>query len=524
MGSVEGDQLIAPITGNALFLTKGKVVATMDPGRGKLMNQSHEAYTDADLEHAIRNGMHPSGRAMNELMPRYALKDNELNALIGYLRTLSTDWSPGAEEQVVHLATVITPDVEATRRKLFLDTLRAAISQKNANTMPGKRHMVTAAEFTMKTERQWDLQVWELQGPPDTWPGQLREFYDRQPVFAMVSGLSGGSWAKVHDFCEQQQLPCWFPSVKEIPASASTSFYSLYFSQGVALEAAVIAQQLKHQSKEAAPKRLVQIVGQGPAPAGAATVLERLMKGSAVKLEKRVLSSTSTESLQKVFAGLDKRDAAMIWMSGSELEALKSIAPPTAQLYFSANLGEAERAPLPDEWKSVAHLVYPYELPQKRGSNLAYFRAWINQRNLPLLDEPMQSEVYFSVIYLTETLGEMLNNLYRDYLIERAENMLTRRESRKAEEETRERQAIRERYTHLIASGSTGGSAADAVKDPGRAVITPAENLGRRTGTTIYPVLSLGPGQRFASKGAYIVRFAGDGTRALEAESGWIVP
>jgi hypothetical protein len=43
-------------------------------------------------------------------------------------------------------------------------------------------------------------------------------------------------------------------------------------------------------------------------------------------------------------------------------------------------------------------------------------------------------------------------------------------------------------------------------------------------GTTIYPHLSLGPGQRFASKGGYIVRFADIRSDKVIEESGWIVP
>jgi len=47
---------------------------------------------------------------------------------------------------------------------------------------------------------------------------------------------------------------------------------------------------------------------------------------------------------------------------------------------------------------------------------------------------------------------------------------------------------------------------------------------GKSQGTTIYPHLSLGPGQRFASKGAYIVRFADEKSDKLIAESDWIIP
>jgi hypothetical protein len=43
-------------------------------------------------------------------------------------------------------------------------------------------------------------------------------------------------------------------------------------------------------------------------------------------------------------------------------------------------------------------------------------------------------------------------------------------------------------------------------------------------GTTMYPHLSLAPGQRFASKGAYMVRFANDEGESLVRVSDWIVP
>ena len=41
---------------------------------------------------------------------------------------------------------------------------------------------------------------------------------------------------------------------------------------------------------------------------------------------------------------------------------------------------------------------------------------------------------------------------------------------------------------------------------------------------TFYPHVSLGPDQRFASKGAYIVRPEAAPNRALAAISEWIVP
>lgn len=39
-----------------------------------------------------------------------------------------------------------------------------------------------------------------------------------------------------------------------------------------------------------------------------------------------------------------------------------------------------------------------------------------------------------------------------------------------------------------------------------------------------YPHLSLGPGQRFASKGAYIVKLTPEGKHPIASVSDWIVP
>jgi hypothetical protein len=40
---------------------------------------------------------------------------------------------------------------------------------------------------------------------------------------------------------------------------------------------------------------------------------------------------------------------------------------------------------------------------------------------------------------------------------------------------------------------------------------------------SIYPHLSLGPGQRFASRGAYVVRFPGDAGGVPIAVSDWLI-
>ncbi len=519
MGSVEGDIQVPPITGNALFDNGAKVIATMDPRSGKAWNQKHDPYTEKTLANAIRLGVNNGGRDMNVAMPRYALGEPEMKALSAYLRQLSMQWSPGVTADTIRFATVITPDVAPERKKVLIDMMRAAFTQKNASTVNGRqaggrRHMVTAAEMVLGTERAWKLDVWELEGAPETWGAQLDEHYRSQPVFALLSGLSSSTWAPVQEFCEREQVPCWFPSVDLLPPTTK-AFYPVYFSQGVTLEAEVLARHLLALKKTQQPQQMVQIYRDDPVGRGAAQALSHSLAGSGIKVENRVLDGDAPDGLRRVLANIQGKVSVMFWLRPGDLAALDKVAPRMGAAYFSARLAGDERTLFPASWKGIVHLVYPYELPEQRETNLAYFHQWLKLRNLPLVDEPLQSEIYFSLNFLTDTLAEMLNNLYRDYLLERAESMISKRENSKAEEEGRARDALRQpaRSALIRAKADLAGEGPQS-----------GSVSGKGEGTTIYPHLSLGPTQRVASKGGYIVHFAGANSDRVVAETGWIVP
>jgi mono/diheme cytochrome c family protein len=527
MGSVEGDIQMSPINGRFLFAQSGdKALATMDPRVGKRMNQVHEPYNDESLANAIRRGVNNGGREMNVMMPRYALGDSEMKALIAYLRQLSGQWSPGVSAETIHFATVITPGVEPERRKVLLDMMSTAFAQKNGSTANprlagGRRRMVSAAEMVLGTQRKWQLEVWDLQGPPETWAAQLQEYYRRQPVFAVISGLSNTTWEPVHAFCEHEQVPCWFPSV-DLPPVTAQAFYPVYFSRGVMLEADVLAKHLLASGAQR-PQRLVQIYRDDYMGRGAAMALRRALAGSGIALDDRPLTDAEPESFHRAVSGINDKDNLMFWLRPADLAALDKVAPtPAGASYFSGRLGGGENGPYPAAWKGSARLVYPYEMPERREANLAYFHQWLKLRNLPLVDEPLQSEIYFALNFLTDTVAEMLDNLYRDYLLERAENMVSRREGGKAEEEVRARDAVilRDRGMGRVAMDDADERSAPAGAEPLRV----RSFQGKNAGTTLYPRLSLGSSQRFASKGGYIAHFAGDDSDRLVAESGWIVP
>jgi len=523
MGQVEGDIQVPPIAGNFLFASKDeKHLAMMDPRVSKSLNKAHDPYTQASLAEAILHGKNNQGREMNVAMPRYNLSEADMNALTVYLKQLSVQWSPGVTQNSIRFATVITPDVDPLRRKTIIDMMLTIIRQKNGSTEVAtrgrsRRHMTSAAEFVLGTERTWELDIWELQGAPETWDKQLAAYYRNQPIFALISGASTSTWQPVHDFCEREKIPSWFPSV-DLPVK-TPSQYSFYFSGGVMLEANVLARHLLNSPT--LPKRLIQIFRDDTVGRAASQELEHALAGSTVSVENRTLAgdAASSDSLRSLLDKQNTGDAVVFWLRQDDVALLGKLKPARGVAnYFSSRLANAEHVPLSAAWKNNSHLVYLYELPAKREVNLAYFRAWINMHKFPVVDEAMQSEVFFALNYMTDTSAEMLNNLYRDYLVERAETMMDKREGSKAEQETRDR-------LYLGNPGDlTRKHGEMTAKEDARLTIPGQAKAAISHGTTIYPHLSLGPGQRFSSKGGYILRFADDHSEKLLDESGWIVP
>jgi hypothetical protein len=134
-------------------------------------------------------------------------------------------------------------------------------------------------------------------------------------------------------------------------------------------------------------------------------------------------------------------------------------------------MADLEQAPLPAAWRKVARMAYPYDLPDQRKVRMNFPLGWFKVRHIPVVAERVQSDTYLAMGVLSEAVTHMLESFYRDYLVERIENMLS---------------------AHQVSG--------------------------------YYPRFGLAPGQRFASKGGYVVHFADpDGSR-LVADSEWITP
>lgn len=473
LGSREGRNFIPPVTGRYLFRPLTPIGRDFDVPYVEGMRPDRPPYTDATLARAIRQGVDSRGKQLSYLMPRYELEDADMQALVGYLKQLDARHVPGISRTALHFATIITPDADPAKRRGMLDVLQQFFAARNvrqlgaAPRIMGSGKSVYAGTLEME-HRRWELHVWELTGPPADWQRQLDRFMAQQPVLAVISGLGGSTWAPVHAFCERAAVPCLFPNV-EVPVDQQRDFYSLYFTRGVLLEADLMADGILHPEAGGKVRTVRQLYRPGDSGEAGATELAAALKGHGVEVSSHALAPGRTvrEELSRAAAP----DALVLWLRPGDVATLGAAPPATTAVYISGLLGGLEGTPLPSDWRARAHLAYPFDLPDRRRVRVDFVLGWFRMRKIPVTDLQVQSDTYLACSLLSETLSHMVDTLGRDYLVERMQDMLE----------------------HRIITG-------------------------------YYPRLSLSTGQRFASKGGYLVRFAeGQGSRLLP-DHAWEVP
>ena len=470
LGTSEGRIVVPPIIGKYLFRAHATNVLDMSLPHVPGYNARREPYTDATLARAIRSGVDPNGRTLNYLMPRYELDHDAMSQLVGYLKGLGDGAVPGVSDDTLHFATIVTPDADPLERQGMLDVLERFFEDKNAFLRGGARPLKTNREIEYRVTRRWQLHVWQLTGAPEQWEQQLQAFYASQPVFAAISGLGRGTWAPVHRFCQRAGLPCLMPNV-QLPVVSEQDFYPVYFSRGVLLEVDLMAARIAERGDAEAPRRIVQVYRRGDIGESAAMALRGAAPGG-LPVEMKALPQDSADlaSLADALKGVGVGDQLVLWLRPPDLASLPD-APAGAKVMISGEMADLERAPLPPSWRESSLLTYPFDLPLARRVRMNYPLSWFRIRKVPLVAERVQTDTYIACGILAETLTEMVDSFVRDYLIERVEVMLS----------------------HRQVNG-------------------------------YYPRLSLAPGQRFASKGGYLVRFNEPQGASIAAVGEWTTP
>ncbi len=484
-GTSEGGNFVPPITGPVLFtkrtanrnrMFKELYQEVQPPGFWARVRQPRirPAYNEALLGRALRKGDDAAGRPFDPIMPRYDLTDDDVANLAAFLRGLSDKIDPGVEEKDIHLATIIGPKADPDEVTAMMDTLNLFFTWMNKDTEGDTRNPSFSPRYRSEfipAYRYWRLHVWQLEGDPSTWREQLEAYYADQPVYATVSGLVPGPWDEIGKFCDDKRLPCVFPNT-ELPTPGENRYgYSIFFNRGVALEAEALVMYLG--DSETPPARIVQLHGLGPRGSRPAKALTQAAGYQLEGTDIETVSYQGADGLRAALAKYGDADMLVIWPDdpAGAMDVLASADPQAAQIYLPSASKDAAVAALPADMIARTRIIWPYDKPENYHPRKYRVRAWMHSRRLKVTHPRLQLQTYYALTMMQYGLLNSITDFQRDYLMEIIEH--------EAENEL----------------------------NPGT-----------------HPELGLGPGQRFASKGAFIAELAPDTRVGYRVVSDWIVP
>ncbi|MEW5746289.1 MAG: amino acid ABC transporter substrate-binding protein [Nitrospirota bacterium] len=481
LGSNEGTVFTPPTNGAKLYKPLPHGQGVIGSPEAKLPKEYaggdvRPAYTDKTLAAALMAGVDPAGRKFDYVMPRYMLSDRDAEIMVFYLKNLSAAISPGVTDTTLRFATVITEEVPPKDRDAMIAPLEAYFRDRTSQSRHQEkraRHGGPFREEMYSSYRKIVLSRWELKGAPETWRGQVEEYYGKEPVFALAGGITTRSWEPIHRFCEERKIPCIFP-VTDYPVIADSDWYTLYFSKGLYQEGEAAARYLRSEEiPETVP--VVQVFRN----TREGRVLAEAFRETRRKLglgppEERMLSDEPlTPAFWRALADAYPSAVVALWLPPKDLAdaaALSEGAKRPAMLFMAASLLDASLYTLPEQIRPFTYIAYPYRLPQEKHRNKLVVENWLKVRNIPVTDFAIQSKMYFVGWMLSEALMMMQSDFYRDYFLD----------------------------------------VIDMAKDQTYAIVT-------------YPRVSFGPGQRYASKGCYIVQLSGGPEPELVRKSEWVI-
>ncbi len=462
LGTFEGSLRIPPVAWRLLSRSGAQIAADRALPHVLGFNTTRPAYTAATLVRALRDGIGADGRALSWIMPRYRLADADIRALQAHLAQLEADPPEGAVSGQLLFSLVLTPGLDAATEAAVVAVFEQTFADHNAELGGTGNGGGGSAGYDVL--RHWQLDVWRLQGPAQAWPAQLERRRAEHPPFALVGGAGGGDWSVIGDFCESHRLPLILPAA-DAPPVQPHAFYGIYFHRGVSLEAGLVAHELG--ARPGPPLRVTQVYRAGDAGEVAARAL-RTDLGPQWPLSDVVLPAAPMPP-DRAFDRLpaDESQLRVFWLRPADLAALPAAAR-RAPAYVSGVMA-SDHLGWTSGWAEMPLLTYPWETPARRRIAMNFPAGWFRAKGQPNLSAHAQTDAWLAAQVLTQALADMLDAYYPEYLVERVESL-----------------------------------------------------LGHRLTNAHYPHLSLAPGQRFASKGGYLMQVEPDGS--LVPEGPWTIP
>jgi hypothetical protein len=163
----------------------------------------------------------------------------------------------------------------------------------------------------------------------------------------------------------------------------------------------------------------------------------------------------------------------LLWLPAEDMAGVERLAPDgkrAATLFASSSMLGGNYAVLPDAVRDFTFLTYPKRLPGEGQYTRDLVTSWLGIKKIATENLEVSSKSYFTTRMISTALIDMGTDFYRDFFLD------------------------------LL----------DCAPD-------------QLNSSLSYPVLSFGPGQRYAAKGCYVVTLGKGAQPKLTKQSDWII-
>ena len=156
----------------------------------------------------------------------------------------------------------------------------------------------------------------------------MEEYNRKEPAFALIGGITKGEWKPIHQFSEDNHIPCLFPNT-DFPVISRTDWYTLYLSKGYYQEGEAAARYLNNRGEFLKGRPIVQIVRdsrEGRAlQAGFQETWRELGHGELVTLTLKPGEKLAGDVMQRLLTK-EKPGAVVLWDGSAALLELETLA------------------------------------------------------------------------------------------------------------------------------------------------------------------------------------------------------
>ena len=435
------------------------------------------AYTDETLATLIAGGVDPTGRSVLTVMPRYEIDDHNMALLIAYLKTMADEHSPGVTKEQIQFATVIVEGTDPVAVASMIAPIQFSVDRKNAlATAAAANDRVARMAYNMLgpdlLAKRFTLSRWILKGPSDTWRAQLEEYYRKEPVFALLGGISEGDWEPVHRFCEDNKLPDLFPIV-DYPVISDTDWYTLYLSRGVRQEGEAAARYLRTMAELLQDKVVLQVYPDSRHGKALADGFRSIWNGRNRPAVTDVMlgagETLTAKRLQKI-VGQYQPSVLVLWDDATLLKALDGLPKkggPKMVMVSGATLGDGLWT-IPEKYRDLVYITYPQRFPHEEKRYELSLSRVLQGKPMAQFNKTIIKKSFITNEVLGKALMMMRSEYYRDFLLD------------------------------------TIGMMEDMY-------------------FPLYERVGFGPGQRYVAKGCFIVQLGKGKDPQLERRSEWVI-